>query len=144
MANQAISKATSSTGVFSPAKFALEFERMHAPYSNIFNGAEKAQMDGFVKLMRHTERAGQYMENPANGSRLVGVAIGGTAMANLPLALKAAGASAIAKVLFTTKAGKQILLASKDLPPNSPKLENLLKQSQQLAMSVGANANQNQ
>ena len=84
------------------------------------------------------------MENPANGSRLVGVAIGGTAMANLPLALKAAGASAIAKVLFTTKAGKQILLASKDLPPNSPKLENLLKQSQQLAMSVGANANQNQ
>lgn len=139
MANQAIAKATNeSTGVFSPAKFALEFERMHAPYSNIFSGAEKAQMDGFVKLMRHTERAGQYMENPANGSRLIGVAIGGTAMANLPLALKAAGASAIAKTLFTTQAGKRILLASKDLPPGSPKLENLLKQSQKLATVTGS------
>lgn len=138
MANQAITKATSDTGVFSPAKFALEFERMHAPYSNIFSGAEKAQMDGFVKLMRHTERAGQYMENPANGSRVTNILIGGTAMANLPLALKAAGASAIAKTLFTTQAGKRILLASKDLPPGSPKLENLLKQSQKLATVTGS------
>ena len=40
MAENALSKATNeSTGNFSPAKFALEFERMNAPYSKVFNGA---------------------------------------------------------------------------------------------------------
>lgn len=141
MANQALSKATNeSTGVFSPAKFALEFERMSEPYSRIFNGTDKAQMDGFVKLMRHVERAGQYAENPPNGNRLVGVVMGGAAATNLPLAIKAAGASAIAKALFTTNAGKRILLASKDLPPNSPKLANLMKQAEKLASTVGADS----
>lgn len=143
MANTALSKATNeSTGVFSPAKFALEFERMHEPYSKVFNGADKAQMDGFVKLMRHVERAGQYAENPPTGNRLMGLAMGGAAATNLPLAAKAAAASAIAKVLFTTNAGKQILLASKDLPPNSPKLANLMRMAEKLSMLAGANATQ--
>lgn len=68
-----------------PAKFALEFERMNAPYSKVFNGADKAQMDGFVKLMRHVERAGQYMENPPTGNRAVGVLMGGAAVVTLRL-----------------------------------------------------------
>lgn len=143
MANQALSKATNeSTGTFSPAKFALEFERMNAPYSHIFTGSHKAEMDGFVKLMRHIERAGQFAENPPTGNRLVPLLIGGAAAANLPLAAKAVSASAIAKVLFTTSAGKRILLASKDLPPNSPKLANLLKQAEKLATVAGASSAQ--
>lgn len=143
MANQALNKATNeSTGTFSPAKFALEFERMNAPYSHIFTGNHKAEMDGFVKLMRHIERAGQFAENPPTGNRLVPLLIGGAAAVNLPLAAKAVSASAIAKVLFTTNAGKRILLASKDLPPNSQKLVNLLKQAQQLATVAGATSTQ--
>lgn len=141
MANQALKKATNENKeIFSPAKFANEFERMREPYGQIFSGADKAQMDGFVKLMRHVERAGQYAENPPTGNRAVGMVIGGTAIANTPLVIKAAGASALAKTLFTTSAGKRILLAAKDLPPSSPKLANLLKQAEQLSTVTGANA----
>ena len=48
--------------------------------------------------------------------------------------------SAVAKVLFTTESGKRILLAAKDLPPNSPKMANLLMHAQKLAAVGGANA----
>lgn len=140
MAENALNKATNeNTGNFSPAKFALEFERMNAPYSKIFNGADKAQMDGFVKLMRHVERAGQYMENPPTGNRTVGLAMAGGAALNAPLAIKIGGATAIAKTLFTTEAGKRILLSAKDVPPNSPQMANLLKQVQKLSTVAGAN-----
>lgn len=144
MAQNALDKATNeSTGSFSPAKFALEFERMSAPYGNIFKSADKAQMDGFVKLMRHVERAGQYMENPPTGNRAIGVLMGGAAVVNPAIALKIGGFSATAKVLFTTEAGKRILLAAKDVPPNSPQMANLLMQTQRLATVGGANAGAN-
>lgn len=145
MAQNALDKAWDPTKeIFSPAKFAQEFERMSGPYSNIFRGADKAQMDGFVKLMRHVEQAGRLAENPTNGSQLF-----------LPSALLATGAGAIAapvatsvgvagvfttSKLFTTEAGKRILLAAKDVPPNSPQMANLLIQAQKLATIGGANS----
>lgn len=139
MAENAFGKAWDpNKEVFSPAKFAQEFERMKAPYNNIFTGGDKAQMDGFVKLMRHVERAGQYAENPPTGNRLVGVAFGLGAGVNPTLAAQGAGVSAIAKMLFTTDAGKRILLAAKDVPPNSPQMANLLMQAQKLAVAGGA------
>lgn len=144
MAENAFDKAWDpNKEVFSPAKFAQEFERMRAPYNNIFTGGDKAQVDGFVKLMRHVERAGQYAENPPTGNRLVGLAFGLGAGVNPALAAKGAGISAIAKVLFTTEAGKRILLAAKDVPPNSPQMANLLMQVQKLSTVAGANAAKN-
>lgn len=140
MAQNALDKATNeSTGSFSPAKFALEFERMSAPYSNIFKGGDKAQMDGFVKLMRHVERSGQYMENPPTGNRLVGVLMGGAAVMEPTAMATTGGIAGSLKLLFTTEAGKRILLAAKDLPPNSPKMANLLIQLQKLGTTAGAN-----
>ncbi|CAB1207576.1 hypothetical protein [Acinetobacter bouvetii] len=139
MAENAFDKAwDSNRDVFSPAKFAQEFERLGAPYNNIFTGGDKAQMDGFVKLMRHVERAGQYAENPPTGNRLVGIAFGLGAGVNPTLAAQGAGVSAIAKALFTTEAGKRILLAAKDVPPNSPQMANLLIQAQKLGAVGGA------
>lgn len=141
MAENAFGKAWDpNKEVFSPAKFAQEFERMKAPYNNIFTGGDKAQMDGFVKLMRHVERAGQYAENPPTGNRLVGIAFGLGAGVNPTLAAHGAGVSATAKMLFTTEAGKRILLAAKDVPPNSPQMANLLMQAQKLAVAGGATA----
>ena len=141
MAQNAFDKAWNpNKEVFSPARFAQEFESMSAPYSNVFRGADKAQMDGFVKLMRHVERAGQYMENPPTGNRAIGVLMGGAAVVNPAIALKIGGFSATAKVLFTTEAGKRILLAARDVPPNSPQMANLLMQAQKLATTGGANA----
>ncbi len=92
MANRALSKATNENkDIFSPTKFALEFERLSEPYKSIFNGADKAQMDGFVKLMRHVEQAGQYSSNPTNGSMLL-----------LPTSGVAAASSFVANPLSTT------------------------------------------
>lgn len=140
MAKRALEKATNlSTGNFSPAKFALEFERFKEPYGVIFKGRDKAEMNGFVKLMRYTERAGQYMENPPTGNRTVGILIGGATAINPTLATQTVAASMLAKILFTTSVGKRILLAANDLPAQSNKLRNLLKMAESLNMLIGAN-----
>ena len=113
---------------------------MSGPYGNIFKGSDKSQMDGFIKLMRHVERAGQYMENPPTGNRVVPYLIGGAAVME-PTTMATTGAlTGTMKALFTTEAGKRILLAAKDLPPNSPQMANLLMQVQKLSTVAGANA----
>ena len=140
MVEDALDKATNpSTGFFSPAKFAGEFERLREPYGVVFSGADKQEMDGFVKLMRHVERAGQYMENPPTGNRLVGGAVGGSMVADPILALKGAGATAIARTLFTTKAGKRLLLAANELPPNAAGFGKILDRARIMAADLGAN-----
>lgn len=141
MTEEAVSKATNeSTGHFSPAKFAGEFERLSEPYGKVFSGADKAEMDGFVKLMRHVESAGQYMENPTNGNRVAGLLMGGTAAVNLPLALKGAGATALFKTMVTTKAGKNLLMAASKLPEGSKGLANVLKAAETVMAASGAQA----
>lgn len=143
MIDEAIGKSYNpnmgENGIFSPAKFVAEFDRLNKPYERVFKGADKAQMDGFLKLMSHIERAGQFAENPANGSRLVDYAIvGGTAVA--PLAMVKAGvATAIAKTLFTSKAGKNLLLSASELPVGASKLDKILKTAQKMAGVGGAN-----
>lgn len=141
MTEEAINKATNeSTGHFSPAKFAGEFERLSEPYGKVFSGADKAEMDGFVKLMRHVESAGQYMENPPTGNRVVGLLMGGTAAVNLPLVLKGAGATALFKTMVTTKAGKNLLMAASKLPEGSKGLANVLKAAETVMAASGAQA----
>lgn len=127
MVKIALDKATNqSTGIFSPAKFSGEFERMREPYGKIFSGKDKLEMDGFIRLMRYVERSGQYMENPPTGNRAT-------------LFTVTAGLTALAKPLFTTNTGKRILLAAKDLPDNSKKLAYLLKQAEKLAAPTTSN-----
>ncbi|WP_151805367.1 hypothetical protein [Acinetobacter junii] len=147
MANQVLNKATDvTTGVFSPAVFAREFEKLNAPYSQIFTKNHKAEMDGFVKLMRHIEQAGQYSSNPTNGSMLL-LPASGIGLAKLAMSEPMTAAATVGSIygmskLFTTNAGRRILLAAKDLPTNSQKLVNLLKQAQQLATVAGATSTQ--
>lgn len=137
MAEEALSKSVDEqTGHFSPAVFAREFDKLSVPYQHIFHGADKKEMDGFVKLMRHIERAGQYMENPATGNRVGDMAIGAVAISNLPMLAKAGGVTLFAKTMFTTKAGKNLLLASSKLPPESQGLANILNYAQKLTTSA--------
>ena len=143
MAEEALSKATNeSTDTFSPAKFALEFERLKEPYSQVFKGMDKAEMDGFVKLMRHVERAGQYMENPPNGNRVANMMTNGVGAVavGLPIYAKGAAVAGVARMLFTTPAGKRLLLAASELPPGAAGLNNILGMIEQLAAGAGANA----
>ena len=141
MADEAFGKAfNEQTNVFSPAKFAGEFERLSEPYGMIFKGADKAEMDGFVKLMRHVERAGQYMENPPTGVRLTDIAMVGGAATNPILTAKIGGASLLAKTMFTTKAGKNLLMAASKLPEGSKGLANVLKAAETVMAASGAQA----
>lgn len=144
MAEEAISKATNpSTGNFSPAEFAREFERMSEPFDRVFKGDDKKQMDGLVKLMRHIERAGQYKENPPTGLRLTDVAMVGGAMSNPTGTLQVAGIAAIAKTLLTTRAGKNLLLAANKLPETQQiALDNLLKNAAKVTAASGSKTGQ--
>jgi Transglycosylase SLT domain len=134
-----------TTGTFSPARFAGNLERLRAVTGVTFpkGGPERWQLDGFVNLMRHMERAGQYAENPPTGQRLmnwlqipqavggaaVGVAAGGTIGGVLgpfgPLAIEAASGR-LAKKLFMDPAGRTFLLASARAQPGSPGYQRLL------------------
>ena len=63
----------------------------------------------------------------------------GTALANVPLAVKGASVSLLARTLFTTKAGKNLLLAADNLPPSQQvALDNIMKIATKLASSSGS------
>nr|QJS05819.1 hypothetical protein [Psychrobacter sp.] len=144
MAETAADKAwNANREAFSPAKFAGEFESLAEPYGRIFKGEDKAQMDGFVKLMRHVERAGQFKENPPTGVRLTDVGIVSVAMASPTSAAGGAGVTLLAKTLLTTRAGKNLLLAANKLPAGQQAaLDNILKSAAKLAAAQGSKAGQ--
>lgn len=140
MAEKAMDKAWhETTESFSPAKFAGEFERLSEPYSKIFTGEAKKEMDGFVKLMRHVERAGSFRMNPPTGVRATDIGIAATAIASPTTAATGAGIAFLAKTLLTTRAGKNLLLAASELPPTQKAaFDNIMKIATKLASSSGS------
>jgi len=131
MVTEAIEKATQpTTNAFSPAKFAQYLERIRGSYGVFFQGADKAEMDGFLQLMRHLPRASAFAENPPTGNRAIAATIGGAVGAGaltFPTETVTAGAvTLLARELFTTQAGKRLLLASASLPPNAARWETVL------------------
>lgn len=140
MAEKALDKAWHETSEsFSPAQFAREFEQLSEPYSKFFTGEAKKEMDGFVKLMRHVERAGSFRMNPPTGVRATDIGIAATAIASPTTAATGAGIAFIAKTLFTTKAGKNLLLAASELPPTQKAaFDNIMKIATKLASSSGS------
>ena len=146
MVDDAMTKAwNENKEAFSPAKFAGKFEELAEPYSRLFKGDDKKQMDGFIKLMRHVERAGQFKENPPTGVRLGDVAMIGTALASAPLAVKGASVSLLARTLFTTRAGKNLLLAANKLPSSQQvALDNILAAAAKVIAAASAKGGENQ
>lgn len=142
MAERAMDKASNDTlESFSPARFAGEFERLSEPYGRVFKGDDKKQMDGFVKLMRHVERAGQFKENPPTGVRLGDVAMIGGAIASPQSALAGGSMALLAKTLLTTKAGKNLLLAADKLPSSQQAaLDNILAAATKITAATSSKA----
>lgn len=140
MVANALDKATNeSTEVFSPAKFAQSLERVKEAQGVFFKGQDKWELDGFTKLMRHVERAGQYAENPPTGQRVVPWLVGGAAAMNPEAVATGLGLSTVARLMFTTAAGKRFLLAASDLQPSSPAMAKLLdKINQEMPRVAGA------
>lgn len=109
---------------FSPARFAGALEKQMPAIKTFFKGRQQGELKGFINLMRHVERAGQFMENPPTGNRnLINFVMGGGAVGlamTSPETLAAtAGSTYFVKTLFTTKSGKQFLLASSAMKPGT-------------------------
>lgn len=139
---QAWQKAAQSgaNGVaFSPAKFAGELERVQGSVGVFFKGADKAEIDGFTKLMRHVQRAGQVAENPPTGNRLVLPMLMGETLAP-GTASTALATGGLARLLFTTEPGKRLLLASSRFPPGSQRLEHAIDRFRQKAPALVGSA----
>lgn len=116
---------------FSEARFAQSLEKRQKDVGVFFRGKDKAEIDGFTVLMRHAQQHGFSDANPINGSRLVGWVAGiGAGIAGAQnLAIPATiGAGAYgARLLFTTNAGKRLLLASSKFPPGSAQLQRVVQ-----------------
>lgn len=134
MINEALEKATKevateSGAAFSPAKFAKTLEDLRGSRSVAFTGQEKFELDGLIKLMRHAERAGQFAENPPTGARVIPWLIGGGAYFD-PQAMLAGLASAKGlQTLFTSKAGKRLLLSASMSTPGSRAFDTAMRKT---------------
>jgi len=156
IANDAFNKATGGSvapgnAPFSPATFASEIERYQAANGVFFKGEDKWQLDGFTNLMRAVQRSGSANSTIKTGWGALTPMIGageasgiGTALVmGHPAAAAAAAAPSVVaatvlKPLFTTEAGKRLLLTAADLSPTSKMMQNIL--SNQLPKVIGVAA----
>ena len=121
MVEEAYKKAMSGPDpdIFSPARFVSGMREVQEASGVFFKGTPQWEIDGFTTLMQHAKRAGQYMENPPTGWRAGALGL----LLNPWLYLQAVGAGQGVKTLFTSKAGRSLLLAANDLQPGSPALQ---------------------
>lgn len=140
----AFEKASERDGVFSPAKFAQSLEKVKDASGVFFKGQDKFELDGFTNLMRHIQRAGQVAENPPTGQRLILTMLAGEGAGTIGriaghgpeagVAALATGGTALASAraltkLFSSKAGKALLLAASDTKVGSTAMENLIEKN---------------
>ncbi len=97
---------------FSAARFAQALEQFDAPASVFFKGPERAQLQGFDKLLRHVQRSGQFAENPPTGQRLILLLLTGGTIASPATGAGVGGTAAGVRLLFGTEAGKRLLLSA--------------------------------
>jgi hypothetical protein len=126
---------------FSPAKFAGRLEKLGSSKNVIFSASERAQLDGFVKLARAAERAGQYAENPPTGQRAVDLAItaavGGGAVMEPMTAFSAVAASATLSKLLTSDIGRNLLTRASSVPEKSQVWRRILYSELPRALALG-------
>ena len=126
MVDDAIQRATANEKPFSPAIFSKTLDDVSGAKNVFFKGGSRKQLDGLINVMRHIKRAGQYMENPPTGQRVIGALMVG-ALPIAPNAIAAATMTSLAiKALFTTKIGRNYLLAASKINPMSPEMANLI------------------
>lgn len=136
--------AASKAEHFSPATFARKMEDIQAATGVFFKGPQKAELDGLTKLMRHAQRAGQYMENPPTGQRVIPYLAAGAFAVRPGEAATVAASAYVIKKLTTTRAGKGFLLAASKAEPGSKQMavivNQLEKQWPKLAAAEAYNA----
>jgi len=131
LVKEAFTNALSDKGVFSPAKFANYLERNENVVNKFFKGSDLDEINGFRKLMRHVDRSGQYMENPANGQRILLPALVGSGLYSLKIPTMAVGTGVGARILFQTEKGRDLLRALAKEAPTSDQYKKLLSNTMQ-------------
>lgn len=126
LANALDNAAIPGSSNISPAKFAKSMEDIAGASGVFFKGMEKSEIDGFVNLMRHAERFGQYAENPPTGQRVIPWLIGGAAAFSPTAVGVGMAATSVAKKLTMTKAGRDLLLEASALRPGTPEMQKLV------------------
>jgi hypothetical protein len=146
MVNDALEKATSKEGnMFSPAIFDSEMKRKAGAQNVFFRGEDKAEITGFTKLMRHVDRAPAAISKPETGVKSLPYLIGGALVGGgltMPGTTAAAGVSAYGlKLLMTTRAGRNYLLAASKIKVGSPAMQKVIDNaSQYIQRGITANS----
>lgn len=130
---------------FSPAKFAGKMERYGQTLKSIFAPEELQQINGFVKVARLAERAGQFAENPPTGLRAgdVGITTGiGYGIATNPMAtIGTAAATKFLSFMLTSNTGRKLLTRAGKIPEKSGAMKGLVRQfSEQLEKFKATNS----
>jgi hypothetical protein len=113
-----------TTGTIDPVKYVKSLDKIKEAKGVFFSGPDKWELTGFEKLLRHTPRYGK-IGSQASGSQI------------LPFLMMTVGTvgtkplvAAAARVLFTTKPGRNWLLAASDLKVGSPGWQRLIDEMQ--------------
>lgn len=118
------------TTIFSPARFAQRIEKLGTTAQTVFPPNELRQLQGFAKLARVAQRAGQYAENPPTGMRVIDTAImGGGAVGAITkpgTTLTAASMAGMLSKLLTTDIGRALLTRAEKIPANSQAFNRLV------------------
>jgi hypothetical protein len=140
MIRNAVDKATRENAPFSPAQFAKSLEDIQAATGVFFKGRQKQEIDGLIKLMRHAERAGQYMENPPTGQRVIPFLLGGATFGGgIGHAIATSAGSFSIQKLLTTETGRNLLFRASKIKEGTAAMDNFLKLfGQGLARGTGA------
>jgi len=145
MVDDAFRKATKEGKPFSPAKFAKSLEDIAEARDVFFKGVSKQEITGFAKLMRSVERSGHYAADEPTGKRVIPWLLAGGTFLLEPTALAVGGSVSLGiKVLFTTKAGRRLLLASSKAKPASPQMTKIIHQMNDYLVKAGAVSNLDQ
>lgn len=118
------------TTIFSPARFAQSIEKLGTTAQTVFPPNELRQLQGFAKLARVAQRAGQYAENPPTGMRVIDTAIMGGGVAGAitkpGTTLTAASMAGMLSKLLTTDLGRALLTRAAKIPANSQAFNRLV------------------
>ena len=130
LVSDAFDKATSGGKVFSANTFALELEKVQNATNTFFRGADKNQLNGLVKLMRATGRAGQVAEQPPTGARLLIPGAAAALVSDLGITIASIGGfGAASRLLFQTKTGRNLLLGLNKATPGTKRFETFIQRA---------------
>jgi hypothetical protein len=138
LANATDDAAIPGKDAISPARFSQSLERIQSASGVFFKGEDKEALDGFVNLMRHAERFGQYTENPPTGQRVIPFVSLLGALWNPKVAAAIGVGSWLSKEVLTRPALRDLLIQASHAKPGSIELQKLGEQLARQAPQAAA------